>query len=181
MRCPDCNKFVSFDEPAVEMEDPEISSGSVTASARVALNCAECGTELAEATFDLETEFEHECEDEDILCVCGHAKKYHGKKRCEPENESRQAIPCTCTEFSEMITEDDIDLEVDFNEPTVDDYYDPQFKTNKKGEKKPVPSRYQKHYYRVAVSGTLTCERCNKVIEVEMSEAMPASSFEECC
>ena len=55
MRCPDCNKFVSFDSD----EDPEIndlevdSDGLITGSVMIKNNCAECGTELTEAQFDI--------------------------------------------------------------------------------------------------------------------------------
>lgn len=56
MRCPDCNKFVSFDSET----DPEISDeavaedGTVTANVRIVNNCSECGTELKEATLELD-------------------------------------------------------------------------------------------------------------------------------
>lgn len=56
MRCPDCSKFVSL-----EMSDPEIDGeleideeGTVTGSVRIVRCCAECGTELKEATLDFE-------------------------------------------------------------------------------------------------------------------------------
>lgn len=58
MRCPDCNRFVSFDtetDPDVQT-DPEYTDGSVTACVRIHNDCAECGTELTVATFDLEAE-----------------------------------------------------------------------------------------------------------------------------
>jgi hypothetical protein len=55
MRCPDCNKFVSFDTD----EDPEVDlsvddEGVVTGTVRIVNKCAECGTELKEATLDVE-------------------------------------------------------------------------------------------------------------------------------
>lgn len=58
MRCPDCSKFVSQD-----LADPEVNSleingdGTVTAEVRVFLACADCGTELKEATLYLEEDF----------------------------------------------------------------------------------------------------------------------------
>lgn len=57
MRCPDCAKFVAFDtdnEP--EHDDAEVDEGgTVTVSGvRITNNCAECGQELKEASFDLE-------------------------------------------------------------------------------------------------------------------------------
>lgn len=58
MRCPDCNKFVSFDTE----QDPEESNASIDAQGHVAINvrivnsCADCGTELKEAEFVLESD-----------------------------------------------------------------------------------------------------------------------------
>lgn len=53
MRCPDCNKFVSFDTE----EDPEVttnvdSEGEVGVEIRLVNKCQECGTELKEACFE---------------------------------------------------------------------------------------------------------------------------------
>lgn len=57
MRCPDCNRFVGNEE-----EEPEVE---VTASAdgcsvetRIVNVCDQCGTELAEATFDCDLPIE---------------------------------------------------------------------------------------------------------------------------
>jgi hypothetical protein len=63
MRCPDCSKFVSFDEPAVEVESEEVerideSTVRVTADVHVTLKCADCGTELKETNI----EYDGECE-----------------------------------------------------------------------------------------------------------------------
>lgn len=57
MRCPECNKFVSYDtdsvEPEVEVEVDE--GGNVTGTVRIVLTCAEDGsTELKETTFDID-------------------------------------------------------------------------------------------------------------------------------
>jgi hypothetical protein len=61
MRCPDCNKFVAYEQqdPEVDLtvdddraEDQEEGSATVTASVRLVLACAECGTELKEATVE---------------------------------------------------------------------------------------------------------------------------------
>lgn len=65
MRCPDCNKFVSYD--AAEPERDELSvvqpteedpKAQATGSVRIVLNCAECGTELKDAEFDVKLDFE---------------------------------------------------------------------------------------------------------------------------
>jgi hypothetical protein len=48
MRCPQCNKFVAFDEGNVDDIQAEIDevSGEVTIEGRIVLPCAECGEEL---------------------------------------------------------------------------------------------------------------------------------------
>jgi hypothetical protein len=59
MRCPDCNKFVSYDdqtEPEVELEVDE--DGNVSGTAHIILTCADCGTELKTADFDVEASLE---------------------------------------------------------------------------------------------------------------------------
>lgn len=66
MRCPDCNKFVSYDDSAEpEVNDLNFNDGTVTGNVRVVLNCGDCGTELKEAAFDFETKVEvpadHRC------------------------------------------------------------------------------------------------------------------------
>lgn len=57
MRCPDCNKFVSFEEVDPEVNDLEVNEdGYVTCNVRIVNACAECGNELKEAVFDIEQE-----------------------------------------------------------------------------------------------------------------------------
>lgn len=53
-RCPDCNKFVPYEEqdPEVEVEIDE--EGTVTGTVRIVNACGECGTELREATFEVD-------------------------------------------------------------------------------------------------------------------------------
>lgn len=53
-RCPDCNKFVSYEEAEPEVEDVNVEDGIITATVRIVNTCGECGTELTEFTFDLE-------------------------------------------------------------------------------------------------------------------------------
>lgn len=72
MRCPDCNKFASFDtdtEPEIEANvDPTI--GTVTVEARIVNTCAECGTELKEATFNMESDdLAEEVEEHKATCA----------------------------------------------------------------------------------------------------------------
>jgi hypothetical protein len=62
MRCPDCQKFVSFDsetDPEVNVESVD-EEGVVTGDVRIVNTCAECGTELKEASLDVEEDFSEE-------------------------------------------------------------------------------------------------------------------------
>lgn len=62
MRCPDCSKFVSleFEEPEVENDLECDDDGNVTGTLHIVRTCAECGTELKEATIDLEADISGE-------------------------------------------------------------------------------------------------------------------------
>lgn len=66
MRCPDCNKFVSYDEPEAELNDVSIDGESVTANVTVNLNCADCGTTLKSAELSDEVSFDHTCETDPV-------------------------------------------------------------------------------------------------------------------
>jgi hypothetical protein len=62
MRCPDCNKFVSYDDSAEPELDLDVEDLTVTGTVRIMLPCAECGTELKETTFDVEIDFTDDVE-----------------------------------------------------------------------------------------------------------------------
>ena len=62
MRCNDCGKFVSYDEGTVEVQSVDLEGTQLTAEVRVALPCAECGTELKETILTLEAEVTHLCQ-----------------------------------------------------------------------------------------------------------------------
>jgi hypothetical protein len=56
MRCPDCNKFVSYDTDAEPEEEGEatIEGSSFNATYTRTLPCSECGTDLKSASIDIE-------------------------------------------------------------------------------------------------------------------------------
>lgn len=64
MRCPDCNKFVSFDtETDPEEESIDVTpQGEVSAVVRIVNMCQECGNYLKEATLEMEgvAEIDHD-------------------------------------------------------------------------------------------------------------------------
>lgn len=55
MRCPDCNKFASFDTEVDPEGDLEVSEeGMLSGDIRRVLNCADCSQELKEATLNFD-------------------------------------------------------------------------------------------------------------------------------
>lgn len=64
MRCNECNKFVSYGEPEVEVEEDGLTDDELTCEVRVVLPCYECGEELKECTMESCITIDHECEDD---------------------------------------------------------------------------------------------------------------------
>lgn len=85
MRCPDCNKFVSYDEPQVTLNDVSVDDDTVTASASVALNCQDCGCELKTAEIEAQATIEHACD----KAVAEGEEQYEIETDGEPEGTSR--------------------------------------------------------------------------------------------
>ncbi|MCJ7747898.1 MAG: hypothetical protein MUP27_09145 [Desulfobacterales bacterium] len=145
MRCPNCEKMVSYGDPEMEVQSEDVDeSGNVEATVRLALTCADCGEELKDNEFELSTQVEHECSKEKL-------------KEVKEEDQG-----------------EGFELELDEPESTED--YKP--KTNKQG--KPVPMRYQKHFFGVKLTGKVTCNKCKEEIPIEMEDECQASGFNEC-
>ena len=84
MRCPNCNKFVPYDEPQVEVSSSDVQGETVTGSVRIVLCCADCNEELKDAELDFEMTIEHECP--------------KAKKDDEPEFELEGDVDATATD-----------------------------------------------------------------------------------
>lgn len=57
MRCPDCNKFVPFEQREVDGGDVDVEvsdDGTASAEVEIVNECGECGTDLTQAAFSLE-------------------------------------------------------------------------------------------------------------------------------
>ena len=91
-RCPDCNKFVGIEQEAPEVQSLEISgeedTATITCEVSLALNCADCSTQLSEATAEHEEEIEvkHDLPDckgawEIEEVGCGETDRFEGKGR----------------------------------------------------------------------------------------------------
>ena len=129
MRCSDCNKFTSFVEGNVDVEEINVEEdGVVNAEVHVTLQCTECGTDLKETTLSMN------CEDscDDV------AKHLEGKNKDEHEisvedtdanatvnerdkktfygGEVSYTITCSCGNFTTSSSFSDDCLASDFDE-----------------------------------------------------------------
>lgn len=157
MRCPNCNKFVSYDtevEPDV-VSDPEVAETTLVVTVRRVLSCAECGDELKEAELEVEQELEffRSIEQPDVEKAMD-----AGDAAYEALGEAG-AIPGHSDGCGENSRSYDFSLD-----------YAP---TEEAG------GRYAKTYYGVEVSGTVTCETCSATAEVNASVKEAASFFDE--
>jgi hypothetical protein len=153
MRCQDCAKFVSFDEPEVELQTEEMTMSyeggddftfSAEAEARVVLKCADCSTELKETSFSLEGTVSHECSK-------------------TPADIDQQVE-------AEGLTPED----VEFESSSIDRMQD----TDRHG--KPIRNRrFMKHMYGADVTATCKCPFCKETIEINMRDEMQSSGFDE--
>lgn len=124
MRCPDCGKFVAYnDEPDIETPDLEYSDGRVTGSVTRPLPCGECGTDLksAELDIDLEVTWEKEpkegCEHDFDISVdnCSPSSRVETKDRKgRPIKSARYMTTYYGVELSGAITCDACEAEGGF-------------------------------------------------------------------
>lgn len=146
MRCPDCNKMVSYGDPEFEVLSEDVGEdGDVSSTVRMALTCADCGTELKDNEFELSAQVSHECLEEKLK-----------ERKEEDQGEG---------------------FELELDDPELTEEYKPR--TNKQG--KPVPMRYQKHFFGVKLTGKIICNRCGEEISVEMEDECQTSGFNELC
>lgn len=153
MRCPDCNKFVSYDEPQCELNSVEVDGGNVNASVTVSLNCQECGNTLKDAEIDTDVEFHHECKPE--------AER---DKDCKPDPDYK--------EFGDEQFELDGDGDPEGTSRTE----------TKDRHGKPIKlSRYMKTFYGFTMEQDVKCRKCGEVFSVTLEGEEQASGFNECC
>lgn len=155
MRCPDCNKFVSYDEPEVECDGVDINGDSVSVSVRVALNCAECGTTLKEATIEGECMIEH---------------------ICKPVEER---IGETFLPQSELTFKED-EEQFEIEDEGIGEGTD-RLETKDRNGKLIKNYRYMKKYYGFSISPEIRCRKCGEFFSVTIEGEEQASCFDECC
>lgn len=139
MRCPNCNKFVPYDEPVVEINSTDIHESIATVEVRVVLKCADCGEELKDSDMTAEKEIEHDCE--------------NAKKGEKPTFEWK-------------------------DEPADGEGTERTQTTDRHG--KPIKlSRYMKRFYGFTSSGSVECQKCKEIIELDFESEEQASGFNE--
>lgn len=149
MRCENCAKFVSYeDPPTAELQSVEKDgSDGLRATVRVALLCAECSNELKESEIETEAKIEHECKladkrkTGDPVVIVGSDEQYEIEADGDPEGTSRR-----------------------------------EAKTPKG---KLIPGRYQKQFYGFELSTTVKCNCCGESFDVEIKDDQQASHFDE--
>lgn len=178
-RCPDCNKFVSYDdstEPEVDADVDE--TGHVTGTVRVVLTCAECGAELREASFDLDVDLSAEVEahrenrPKPPCADCGQPYADHHPRWPE---EYPEALNCPVDSEPSAVYAEPAEPDDDGHELEVE-VEEVELTTRTEGK-----GRGLKTFYGFHAKVTVKCSCDEFSAEAEASEDMQASSMEECC
>ena len=160
MRCPDCSKFVSFDTDR-EPEDLDLNvtdDGSVSGSVRIVNGCAECSTELTEATLDVEMDFS------------GEVEEHREEKRAEHDEEQAKKPEDERVPFDEEAH--DL-LSISSSEAVRSD----RRQTKTRHGKTITNPRYARQYYGAEVTVTVEC-KCGETFEHSEVFETQASSME---
>ena len=152
MRCDSCQKMVSYGEVEPTIEDTTVNCEENSGSVDVNVRVVlPCG--------DCGTELAETTLDITI----------DFEHECKPDDTGAIIPP----EGDQFTIEDELEVEA-----TED--FRPKTTKNKKGVEKPVPTRYQKHYYGARVFGSVHCNRCGEDIPVEGSDDCQSSGFDLC-
>lgn len=178
-RCPDCNKFVSYDEPQAEaVSDPEVSSSQcIEGSVRVVLNCGECGTELKDAEIEFSITIDHECNPDDILDKWLKAGRITEANMAEYQKEAESLAASDYED--EQFSVEDSSFDGDSRTQTTMRVLRGRGE-NRKWVEVPIKNyRYQRMFYGFSGTVTLACNRCGQTFDMDVSGEEQASSFNE--
>lgn len=154
MRCPDCNKFVPYDEPQCETGSVDVDGTMVRTQVTVQLNCAECGGTLKDAEIEAEVEIDH---------------------TCKPEAE-REKDWTPDPDYVEADGEEQFEV-ADEGSPEGNDRLE-----DKDRHGKTIKNyRYMKRFYGFTQEVDIKCRKCGETFSVRLSGEVQASSFNECC
>jgi hypothetical protein len=157
MRCPDCNKFVSYDEPEVEVNSVDLEQTKdgvqATADLRVVLKCADCGTELKALDFNEDASADHTC-----------PAAAEAKQKAEHPDEWKAG----------QEDGDKFDLEGDGNGDGTS-----RLETQDRHGKPIKSRRYMTTYYGFTLEPDIRCRCCGEQVSLTIEGEASASSFEE--
>lgn len=152
MRCPECNKFVSYDDPQCEVGSVELDGDTVRSNVTVQLCCQTCGGTLKDAEIEADTQIEHKCKPE--------AER---DKDWKPDADYK--------------TDDDqYEIESDGNAEGTN-----RTETKDRHGKPIRSSRYMKSFYGFTLEIEIKCRKCGDVFGVTLEGEEQASAFNECC
>lgn len=156
MRCPDCNKFASFDtevDPEGELTIDE--EGTITGEVERPLNCADCSTLLKSATFSVDQDLN------EIVDI---------KQNLDEILDIKPGETTYCTKAHDW---DWVNAGTPSISPTE------RYEDKDRHGKKIKHTRFMKHMYGIEVTGEVSCKDCPAVGVYSFSDEEAASSFDE--
>ncbi len=155
MRCPDCNKFVSMEVSDPEVDTLEVDTdGTVNITVRIVRTCAECGTELKEATLEFSTQ-------DYTQIVEDHIKEFHPERPKVPEGEGE--VEVEAPEGEEKVYADEVELDI-----------------SEEGVEALEETEKRVSYFGAEVQFCIKCESCNKdITDGAAHDRVAASEMEE--
>ena len=156
MRCPDCQKFVSFEEQDPDVESVDLNDGTVTADVRIVNACAECSTELTEASFSMETTVALAADTDKT--VPEEITDLLAAHKCEKKDKDDEPSFSTEDESSERTQRQG--------------YF-------KGGKFVPKYGRYGKSFYGASIEVSIKCEHCDEVVaHATLNDEVQASGMD---
>lgn len=177
-RCSGCDgKFGSNGEPEAEVQSEDITDNQISVEVEINVPCGNCGNSpWKQGYVSLEAEVDLDTHDTECTIEDPNANDKDGK----PVEVTLESDPDRFRELAD--TERTFELgSIDIE---VTDDYRPKYtesKNRKTGEvkRKPVPSRFQKHWYDIQGTAEVTCSACSGVLQVDLSEeSITASELE---
>lgn len=167
MRCDGCDgKFGSNGEPEADGSE-DINGTTLSAELELRVPCGNCGGDFKTGTADVEVEIDTGAHDEE--CIYQPAREPGSDKDADPLVFSQ--LPEAERDFT------CVGVNVDVYEE-----YRPKLtrRTLKDGtvKTKPVPFRFQRHYYDLVVTFTVNCSFCGNDFDVTAETSLGASELE---
>lgn len=114
-RCPDCNKFATleFQDPEESLTEFDPETGHIEAEYRIIRNCADCGTEMKEATITFDEQLDSSITDAHTGDGHGLSAEFSAEQYEEGGGRYAKAyfgveltvtITCECGSVNEVLT-----------------------------------------------------------------------------